>query len=52
MTMDSMWELQKAIYAQLNGDSALGGLVTGIYDYVPEGSNSPYVVIGDMKSHG
>jgi len=52
MTMDSMWQLQKAIYDQLSGDAALGVLVNGIYDYVPEGSQSPYVVIGDMKSQG
>ena len=41
------WELQQAIYAALIGDSALMALISGVYDYVPEGSALDYVTIGD-----
>jgi hypothetical protein len=44
MTMQSaQWALQKAIYGRLS--SSLAG--TPVYDYVPEGTAYPYVVVGD-----
>lgn len=41
----SVWDVQKAIYTQLQNDSALGALVTGIYDYVPDNTVFPYMAI-------
>lgn len=42
--------LQAGIYALLSGDVALAGLITGVYDGVPEGAAPDYVVIGEMTS--
>lgn len=40
--------LQAAIYTRLTGFSALTTLATGgVYDFVPEEAEPPYVVIGD-----
>lgn len=39
--------LQTAIYTVLDGDATLGGLVTGVFDFVPEGQQKPYVVVGE-----
>ena len=38
--------IQEALYSRLNGDSTLGGLVTGVYDAVPDDTTLPVVVIG------
>ena len=46
--MDSMWEFQKAVYAQLTGDSTLMAMVTGVYDYVQEETAYPYITIGNI----
>jgi len=46
--MSVVLEVQKSLYAKLTGDSALMVLVTGVYDYVPEGAELPYVTIGDI----
>jgi len=42
------WELQKAVYAALKGDSALVALLGGarVYDDVPRGAVFPYVTFG------
>lgn len=51
MTQDPQWPLQQAIYAELQGDTALIGLLGGsdrIFDHVPQESDFPYVAIGDM----
>lgn len=42
--------VQTAIYQRLKGDATLAGMVTGVYDYVPEGTSYPYVRIGDHLS--
>lgn len=43
--------VQAGIYALLEADTALGALVTGVYDgLAPEGSEPDYVVIGEMSS--
>ena len=42
--------LQTALYSRLNGDSALGDLVTGVFDAVPEDTVLPCVVIGEGTS--
>ena len=38
--------LQEALYSRLNGDGALGALITGVYDAVPDDTTLPIVVIG------
>lgn len=39
--------IQTAVYALLSGDATLSGLVTGVFDEVPEGTAYPYVVVGE-----
>lgn len=40
--------LRKAIYAKLTGNSTLLGMVTGIFDNVPEGTLTPYIKLGQV----
>lgn len=47
MSGDGLTQIQTAVYTVLNGDSTLGALVNGVYDFVPSGTNPPYVTIGD-----
>ncbi|MEU3161408.1 DUF3168 domain-containing protein [Streptomyces griseoincarnatus] len=42
-----MLPVQSAVYARLNGDATLSGLIRGVYDYVPETAEYPFVVIGE-----
>ncbi|WP_259471963.1 DUF3168 domain-containing protein [Streptomyces shenzhenensis] len=42
-----MLPVQSAIYARLKGDTALMGMISGVYDYVPEDVAYPFVVIGE-----
>lgn len=42
--------VQRAEYAILTGDPTLMGLVNGVFDDVPEGTQRPYVRIGDRLS--
>lgn len=44
--------IQAGIFALLDGDTALDGLTTGIYDGVPEDAEPDYVVIGEATSVG
>ncbi|MBN67169.1 MAG: hypothetical protein CMM94_06360 [Rickettsiales bacterium] len=46
----SVLEVQKAIYAELNGDVSLGALVSGVFDRVREGTQFPYVVLGEAEA--
>lgn len=39
--------IQEAVYELLTGDTTLMGLVSGIYDEVPEGAAYPWVAIGE-----
>ncbi|PJN31306.1 hypothetical protein CG717_16190 [Streptomyces sp. CB02613] len=39
--------VQRALYAVLNGDGALGDLIAGIYDYLPEDVPYPFVQLGE-----
>ena len=48
MTQFALLEIQQVIYDVLSGDATLGAMVTGVYDYVPQDTAYPYVVIGDM----
>ncbi|MED4461861.1 DUF3168 domain-containing protein [Metabacillus fastidiosus] len=43
----ALWELQKAIYQRLSSDPVISGMVTGVFDAVPENQAYPYVVIGE-----
>lgn len=47
MTSLVLPELQRALYTKLHGDGVLMGMVSGIYDTVPQKTQPPYVVIGD-----
>lgn len=40
-------EIQTAVYGVLSGDATLGGMVTGVFDEVPEGTAFPYVTLGE-----
>ncbi|ROO51464.1 uncharacterized protein DUF3168 [Micromonospora sp. Llam0] len=42
--------VQAAIHARLTGDNVLMGMVTGVWDQVPEPASKPYVRIGDHLS--
>lgn len=39
--------VQTAVYATLTGDQPLMGLVSGVFDEVPEGTAYPYVTVGE-----
>ncbi len=43
----AMMEMQHALYTKLHGDGVLMGMVSGVYDVVPQQVVLPYVVIGD-----
>lgn len=45
--IDTFGPLQSAIFSKLDGDATLSGLVTGVFDDVPEGTQYPYVVVGE-----
>lgn len=47
MSSLGLMEVQRALYTKLSGDGVLMGMVTGIYDNVPQKTAFPYVVIGD-----
>jgi hypothetical protein len=40
--------IQQAIFDRLTGDSELMGLITGVFDHVPEGTAHPYVTVGEV----
>lgn len=46
--MTSLNDLQKAIYSKLTSDSALMGMITGVFDYVPDKQGFPYITINDF----
>ena len=41
-----LWEVQKAVFAILDGDGTLTA-IGPIYDHVPTNTDPPYVVVGD-----
>jgi hypothetical protein len=47
MSTLALAEIQRTLYSKLQADAVLLGMVTGIYDAVPQKTNTPYVVIGD-----
>lgn len=42
--------LQEAMFNLLDGDATLGTMIAGVHDRVPQGSNYPYITIGDIMS--
>lgn len=46
--MTKLFEVQEAIYARLSTE--LGDKVNGVFDYVPEDTKFPYIVIGRVQS--
>lgn len=47
MTYFSHIPLQTAIYSVLTADATLDGLISGIYDHVPDDAEYPFVTIGE-----
>lgn len=47
MASDPHLPIQKAIYDALTGDATLMNLISGVYDFVPQGTAFPYVTIGE-----
>ena len=47
MTGDAGLAVQRAIFDRLAADAELSGLVSGLFDHVPEESSFPYVVLGE-----
>lgn len=45
--MGVLWPLQQAVYARLTGDATLMGLVSGVFDYMPDDTAPPYIAIGE-----
>lgn len=45
-----MYEVQQKIYAALTSNEPLTSKVSGIYDYVPEQAQMPYVTFGHINS--
>ena len=48
--MSVIFEVQKAVYAKLTGDAPLMAMINGVFDFVPEGTDYPYVTIGDIAA--
>lgn len=42
-----MAPVQAAVLQRLKGDATLSGLITGVYDYLPEETPFPYVMVGE-----
>lgn len=43
----ALMEVQRGLYSKLHGDGVLGGMVSNIYDVVPQHTLLPYVIVGD-----
>jgi len=43
----ALWPLQQAIFSRLNNNTALNSKITGVFDFVPQDTPFPYVVIGN-----
>ncbi|MFQ5783608.1 MAG: DUF3168 domain-containing protein [Alphaproteobacteria bacterium] len=50
MSADSSWPLQQAVFAALTGDPTLMAMIAGVFDRVPQGTNFPYVTIGEATA--
>ncbi|PIR39591.1 MAG: hypothetical protein COV35_03550 [Alphaproteobacteria bacterium CG11_big_fil_rev_8_21_14_0_20_39_49] len=45
MTVDCLWELQKAVYTALDNDATISAIVNGVYSHVVQGTSYPYIKI-------
>lgn len=45
-----LFEVQQKIYAALDSNVELKAIITGVYDYVPEDVQVPYITFGQMLS--
>ena len=53
MSADSQWPVQQAVYSALTGDPTIQGMLGNparVFDHVPQGSDFPYLVIGDSQA--
>lgn len=50
MSSLALMEVQHALYSKLTGDGVLMGMVSGVYDVVPQNTALPYVEIGDGET--
>lgn len=48
--MNMILELQKAVFTRLNTDATLSAMVTGVFDFVPQGTEYPYATIGTIAA--
>lgn len=44
----ALWPLQVAVVTALTGDTALAGMVTGVFDEAPDNQTFPYVAVGSI----
>ena len=49
MTFNIGREIQKSVFGKLSGDVTLVGMVTGIYDFIPQAQAYPFVHIGETN---
>ncbi len=49
MTYFNYFLLQSAIFSQLTADSSLAGLISGVYDHVPDDAIYPFITIGESQ---
>jgi hypothetical protein len=47
-----MYELQTAVQTRLLGNSALAGIITGVFEQAPEGQAFPYITYGQHVDGG
>jgi len=54
MSVDSVWDIQTAVFARLSSDTNLTALLAdgagGVRDHVPPATAFPYLVIGETRS--
>ena len=48
--MTILYEVQEAVYKRLENDSSLNEKIKGVFDYVPEETDFPYVILGRIYS--
>ncbi|MAN76870.1 MAG: hypothetical protein CML24_06675 [Rhizobiales bacterium] len=46
----SLGFIQEAVYSILTQDAALMNIITGVFDFVPDNKNFPYVQIGEFTT--